>query len=90
MTDEPRFIGYAGPRTWRIGYLTDIVDWARDLGYPVTFFRQVDIAVPCEGLTASWCPNCGDCCCNREKGLDHPDCPLHAPGTPHPYAHMMR
>lgn len=38
---------------------------------------------PCEGVSAAWCPNCGDCICDREEGMDHPDCPLHAPDSPH-------
>lgn len=38
----------------------------------------------CSGLTASWCPNHGDCLCpDREKALDDPGCPLHAWSSPH-------
>jgi uncharacterized protein (TIGR02996 family) len=38
----------------------------------------------CSGVSASWCPNCGDCCCrNREDSKSDPDCPLHSPTSPH-------
>ena len=43
----------------------------------------VGLGHPCEGVSASWCPNCGDCICDREHGLDHPNCPLHASDSPH-------
>lgn len=36
-------------------------------------------AEACTGIAASWCPICGDCCCDREKGLNDPACPLHHP-----------
>lgn len=40
----------------------------------------------CTGISAAWCPRCGDCACRddeddegelRGEGLNHPDCPLH-------------
>lgn len=45
----------------------------------------------CTGLTASWCPRCGDCSCpRRDDGgpvevdrLDDVGCPLHAEGSAH-------
>lgn len=47
----------------------------------------------CTGVTARWCPNCGDCECERdEEGfhLGHPgvdedgnDCPLHGEHSKH-------
>ncbi len=41
-------------------------------------------AVACTGLSASWCPVCGDCCCpNPEGAKDDENCPLHAPGSRH-------
>lgn len=44
---------------------------------------------PCTGLTASWCPRCGDCTCPRRESdgdcrFDTPGCPLHDPSSPHP------
>ena len=48
------------------------------------------IAPPeCTGIAASWCPNCGDCTCERpEDGGWIPDlteynCPLHGPDSIH-------
>ena len=83
-------IAYAGPRTFR--FFDDMYDakrWADEIGGPVTFYKEVTPTEPfCTGLTANWCPNCGDCCCEREQGLDNPDCPLHTVGSPHPYAHI--
>ena len=44
---------------------------------------------PCSGVSTSWCPNCGDCSCPRNEdggfpeGQDDPNCPLHAPDSPH-------
>lgn len=36
------------------------------------------------GIAASWCPNCGDCCCkNREESMSDEDCPLHSPDSLH-------
>lgn len=48
-------------------------------------------APDCTGITAQWCPRCGDCTCpllhegNVEGGrtLNDPKCPLHAPSSPH-------
>lgn len=42
----------------------------------------------CTGLSARWCPRCGDCKCpplheGGERTLDDPRCPLHAPSSPH-------
>ncbi len=38
----------------------------------------------CTGVAASWCPNCGDCCCkDREESMSDEDCPLHAPNSRH-------
>lgn len=54
----------------RAALLDDETDWSR-----------------CEtesGLAASWCPNCGDCCCrDPEDSMSDDDCPLHAPGSNH-------
>lgn len=36
----------------------------------------------CTGVSASWCPNCGDCACERSNDgdccFDGADCPLHS------------
>ncbi|MCA1833013.1 MAG: hypothetical protein ABR520_11125 [Mycobacteriales bacterium] len=39
----------------------------------------------CNGLTARWCPRCGDCSCGEGEAveLNDPGCPLHAPGSKH-------
>jgi uncharacterized protein (TIGR02996 family) len=38
----------------------------------------------CEGISASWCPNCGDCCCkDREESMNDLECPLHSPYSNH-------
>lgn len=41
----------------------------------------------CTGIAASWCPVHGDCTCpvndRNERTLTDPDCPLHAPTSPH-------
>lgn len=41
----------------------------------------------CTGITARWCPKCGDCKCQVPRGLagdmDSPDCPLHALNSMH-------
>lgn len=38
----------------------------------------------CTGMTARWCPQCGDCRCQGDGGdLNDPACPLHAPSSPH-------
>lgn len=38
--------------------------------------------VACTGVTARWCPVCGDCnCC---PAWDGPTCPLHSSSSPHP------
>ncbi|MCH9637806.1 MAG: hypothetical protein K0U16_07680 [Gammaproteobacteria bacterium] len=51
----------------------------------------VDAGYPCSGVSAGWCPNCGDCTCPPDPetddypdGMNHPDCPLHSPESPHP------
>lgn len=41
----------------------------------------------CTGITATWCPRCGECTCVRDRSdapsLCDPRCPLHAPGSDH-------
>ena len=40
--------------------------------------------VACTGLTARWCPRCGDCACGGEDAdLNGADCPLHSSASPH-------
>lgn len=40
--------------------------------------------VACTGISARWCPRCGDCTCPEpEQAMDHPMCPLHAPLSSH-------
>ena len=75
-------------------------DWLDDHGEPerAAFIRaQVDaaairavLAVPypdgdlCTGVSASWCPVCGDCRCREpETRKDDPGCPLHSPRSRH-------
>lgn len=43
---------------------------------------RADAVPECTGLTARWCPRCGDCCCVGDD-MDNPSCPLHAPGSKH-------
>ena len=49
--------------------------------------EEMDAVPECTGLTASWCPRCGDCECPRTRGfrlsLDHPGCPLHGHDSDH-------
>lgn len=44
--------------------------------------QQAEAVPACTGLTASWCPLCGDCTCPRdtsaERTLTDDGCPLHA------------
>lgn len=38
----------------------------------------------CSGISAGWCPNCGDCCCREpEDSMNDDDCPLHSPQSRH-------
>lgn len=38
----------------------------------------------CTGMSASWCPRCGDCTCpDPEEAKDDPRCALHAPTSKH-------
>lgn len=41
----------------------------------------------CTGISARWCPRCGDCTCpgdpDRGDPMDDPRCPLHASSSPH-------
>jgi hypothetical protein len=45
--------------------------------------------VVCTGISATWCPNCGDCSCPRDENgsrwddEDSPTCPLHGSHTMH-------
>ena len=47
------------------------------------------LTVPeCSGVTARWCPRCGDCACDPESmadpdDMDDPRCPLHSPSSEH-------
>ena len=63
------------------------------------------MTVGCTGVSASWCPVCGDCACPVDDrgehvstlnpgdyGKDDPACPLHARSSKHaegPCAHDM-
>lgn len=41
----------------------------------------------CSGLSAGWCPNCGDCICPRNgdswEEYNTPGCPLHGETSKH-------
>jgi hypothetical protein len=41
----------------------------------------------CTGVAATWCPVCGDCCCeifeNGSPSFDDDDCPLHNARSTH-------
>jgi uncharacterized protein (TIGR02996 family) len=38
----------------------------------------------CTGISATWCPNCGDCSCREpEFSRSDDDCPIHAAASPH-------
>ena len=52
--------------------------------------RHIEQGHACEGISASWCPVCGDCLCPEDEeeggypdGRNDPTCPLHAPASPH-------
>lgn len=40
----------------------------------------------CTGLTARWCPVCGNCTCADGKDLDDDTCPLHGGASRHAQA----
>lgn len=45
----------------------------------------------CTHISASWCPNCGDCTCrDRERSMSDPGCPLHDEGSPHAHLEMLK
>ena len=47
-------------------------------------FLRIDVPSPCTGISATWCPRCGDCKCPRPaEAKDDPSCPLHHPGSEH-------
>ena len=46
-------------------------------------WRQVLLIDPCEGVTARWCPNHGDCACDYIDDLDSDACRLHGRGSDH-------
>jgi hypothetical protein len=38
----------------------------------------------CTGISAVWCPNCGECTCpDREESMNHEGCPLHSWNSKH-------
>ena len=38
----------------------------------------------CTGISAGWCPRCGDCTCpDRAQAMDTPTCPLHGTRSKH-------
>lgn len=37
----------------------------------------------CTGLSARWCPCCGDCCCPADGEMNDEKCPLHAAHSKH-------
>lgn len=40
--------------------------------------------IRCTGVSASWCPRCGDCTCrNVDESRDDEDCPLHSATSRH-------
>ena len=46
--------------------------------------RDLGLAPRCTGVSAAWCPVCGDCKCpDREQDLDDPRCPLHGSASDH-------
>lgn len=54
----------------------------------MTVGRTIDVQVTCTGVTATWCPRCGDCTCDRHADgeVDFDvlgTCPLHSCGSDH-------
>lgn len=39
--------------------------------------------IECTGISAGWCPLCGDCTCRDPENLNGDDCPLHSAASPH-------
>ena len=39
--------------------------------------------IQCTGITAVWCPVCGDCTCKDRCNLNDNDCPLHGVSSEH-------
>lgn len=37
----------------------------------------------CTGVSASWCPVCGDCLCRNPADKNDDGCPLHDASSPH-------
>jgi uncharacterized protein (TIGR02996 family) len=81
-------------------------DWCDENGQPerAEFIRlQIETALltaelnhpseddnVCTGLTASWCPRCGDCLCvDRERSMSDDHCPLHCATSGHARAEML-
>lgn len=59
----------------------------------------VDVARTCTGVTATWCPLCGDCICERREDGEvefevefdgDGNCPLHTFDSPHATGLMER
>lgn len=60
------------------------VEIARLDGEAVARFNEATDWGQCTGISAGWCPNCGDCCCrDPEESKNDADCPLHAPESSH-------
>lgn len=52
-------------------------------GKVVTWLDRTD-PVQCTGVSAVWCPVCGDCTCpDREHSMDDLNCPLHGERSRH-------
>lgn len=59
---------------------------ADDVGALVTRVRTLLAAHDgrCTGVSARWCPVCGDCTCPEpERSMDSERCPLHSRASPH-------
>lgn len=56
----------------------------------VTYLNDGTDWQQCTGVSADWCPNCGNCQCpDREDRMDDAGCPLHRPDSPHDCLDML-
>ena len=72
------------PPTWKLRWRL----CAYHRGYDDALTADVSNTAACTGITATWCPECGDCTCPKDdpfgiEFLDSEGCPLHGSGSQH-------
>lgn len=79
-----RLVCYDGNRSTDVGDFMERKILPPDFCLPLVEVESMaQLRIECTGVSATWCPICGDCTCADEADLNDDDCPLHSDESKH-------